>query len=335
MNLIQIFNNFILFIFRLIYKYCKIETIEDKYHKEKKNNNKIMNKIKFKFNKECDFNEVKNNIINIIQDNTFLKKYNITTDSILNNNNNKLIVFFDNLNINISFNHYYISGSNMFIILNKIVNSTPPVFLKTNPFLGIIYLPFYIFDLMSLKKKEYVKNENKKTDLIIEKNIVTNNKRFYLYSSIFNKIYKCLKLNRPMVVGLSIAFEDVPYINNNVGLIIITYEINDTIEILEKKIKNSYYQAYVSNFILNCPLPFNNSFEIRDYIDCIVSCMYVRSDLDFIFGWNTAVNPTEQIYVGSSSIIHSDNTMDINMIFNSCSLNYHNVFDPIEKFIED
>jgi hypothetical protein len=40
-----------------------------------------------------------------------------------------------------------------------------------------------------------------------------------------------------MVVALSVAFDELPYINNNVGLIIIKYEITDTIEILENKKK--------------------------------------------------------------------------------------------------
>lgn len=141
-------------------------------------------------------------------------------------------------------------------------------------------------------------------------------------------------MNRSMIVGLAVAFDELPYINNNVGMIIINYEITDTIETLEKKIRNASYQAYVSNFILNCPLPNFGNFELRNYLDCIISSMYIKSDLDFKFGWNCIKPPLEQIYVGAVSILHSDNTMDINMVFTTTSLNYNNSYKYITNFFE-
>ena len=334
-NLILLFNNSILLFFSFIYKYCNIETIEDKYHNDKKNNNKSMNNVKIEFNNKDELDKVKNNVLKIINDDTFLSKYNISTSSILNRENNKLHVVFKDHCIYIYFNHYYISGSAMFILLSKIFNETPPKFLKTNPLLGIINLPFYIYDLISLKKKVYVKKTERHTDLFIEKNINTTNKRFYLYWSVLNKIYKSLKMNRPMIVALSVAFDEVPYINNNVGIIIIKYDITDSIEILEKKIKNASYQAYVSNFILNCPLPNMGSFELRDYVDCLISSMYIKSDFDFKIGWNSSKSIVEQMYVGSVSILRSDNSMTVNMVFNSSSINYDNSENYIENFFEE
>ena len=335
--LILQFNNSILNFFRFIYKTFKIETLEDRYHLEKKDDNKKMNKVKFEFNNEDDYNKIKKNLLNIISDKTLLSKYNFTKDSILDHTNNKLnISFIDNSkSIYILFNHYYISGSTMFIFLNKIVNSNPPKFLQTNPFFGIIYLPFYFFDILSLEKIKYLKKDKQDVHLVIEKNIKTSNKRFYLYLNILHKTYKSLKMNRPMIAGLSVAFDELPYINNNVGLIIIKYEITDTIEILEKKIKNASYQAYVSNFILNCPLPNIYTFELREYLDCIISSMYLKSDLDFKFGWNCSKPIVEELYVGSVSILHSDNTMDINMVFNSSSFYYNNIYEHIENFFEE
>ena len=320
-SLENIFNNSILLFFNFIYKNFNIKTLEDKYHLDKKNNNKLMNKVKFEFIDKVEYEEVKDNIIKMINDIELLSKYNITTESILKKENNKLGITFSESHVIIYFNHYYISGSAMFILLNKIVKSKPPKFLQTNPFRGIINLPFYIFDLLSLTKKEYKKNKEQ-VDLLIEKNIYTSNKRFYMYLYVLQKIYTSIQLHRPMIVGLSVAFDELPYINNNVGLIIIKYEITDTIKTLEKKIKNASYQAYVSNFILNCPLPSFGTFELRNYLDCIVSSMYIKSDYNFKFGWNCSKPPIEQIYVGTVSILHSDNTMDINMVFNTNSSNY-------------
>jgi hypothetical protein len=336
-GIINLFNKFILLLFGFIYNWSKIESIEDKYHIEKKNSNKLMNKFKIEFVNKDEYNQVKQNVLNIIQNPDFLTKYDISTDSILNKTNNKLFVSFEDdiITIYIWFNHYYISGPNMFILLNQIFDSKPPKFLKTNPFLGIINLPFYIFDLMKLQKKHYLKNEKHQLDLIIEKDIYTSNKRYHLYLSILRRIYQTLNLIRPIIAGFTLAFDELPYIKNNVGLIIIKYEITDTIETLEKKMQNASYQAYVSNFIINCPLPSSSdrSCDLRNYLDCIISSMYIKSDYDFKVAWNCANFPLEQMYVGSVSIIRSDNKMDINMGLNTRSSNYKKTDDCIENFI--
>jgi hypothetical protein len=335
-KLMNIINYFIICLFSVIYKYCNIDTAEDRFHKHKKDN-KQMNKIKIQFEKECEFEIVKNNTLDIVSNKEILKKYDITSESILNNGNNKLTIYFKDKCIYIYFNHYYLSGSNLFILLNQMVNSKCPTFLKTNPYIGLTRLPYYIRDLSLLKKKEYLKNETQVQNLIIEKNINVPNKRYYLYFSILNKIYNSLKLNRPMVVALSLAFDEIDYINNNIGIIIINYDLKDTIETLEAKINKAKYQAYCSNFILNCPLPNISIFgnlELRDYVDCIVSALYIKSDYDFKIAWNCSKMPVEQMYVGSVSILHSDNTMDINMCFNTCSKNYNELHNSITNYFE-
>ena len=332
--LITLFNKLTLTFFGLIYKFFKIQTIEDAYHKEKEHNNNLMNKIKLEFSNINEFNIAKNNLLNIIQDNIFLSKHNITTHSILNNNNNKFVVTFKNNCICININHYYVSGPDNFRILHKVVNSSVPKFLKTNPFIGIIYLPLYLYKILSLKRKTYIKNDYQISDFIIEKNIKTVNKRYYIYLSILQKIYESLHINRPMIAAFSVAFEDIPYINNNVGLIIITYEITDTLEILEGKFKKAFYQAYVSNFILNCPLSRFFKKEIRDYIDCIITSMYIKTDFDFKIGWNCSKPTIEQMYAGAVSIIRSNDTIDTNIVFNTCSKNYNYSQKYIDDFFE-
>jgi hypothetical protein len=335
-KLISVFNHCVLYVFEFLHRHCKFESLEDKFHKHKKNNNNSMNQVKFEFIKENEYNIVKNNALDIINNEEFVSKYGITTNSILTNSNNKLVLSFRNNCIYIYFNHYFISGPNMFMLLNQMVNSRPPKFLTTNPFLGIIYLPFYLYDLMLLQKRDYAKKEKQIEHIIVEKNItLTKNKRCYSYLCILSKIYNTLQLSRPMVVALSIAFEELPYIKNNVGVIIINYEIKDTIETLDKKIKNAYYQAYCSNFIITCPLPNIGNFELRNYVDCIISSMYITSDFDFKIAWNCSKLPIEQMYVGSVSIIHSDNTMDINMCLNTCSKNYNdNSYKYIDNYFE-
>ena len=219
----------------------------------------------------------------------------------------------------------------MFILLNQMCNSEKPIFLKTNPCLSLINMPSYIYELSLLKKKDYLKNDKYVQHVMFEKNITTKNKRCYLCLNVLQKIYNSLEMNRPMVVAISLAFDELPYITNNVGLIIINYDITDTIETLDEKIKNASYQAYCSNFIVNCPLP---NLPFRNYIDCIISSMYIKSDYDFKIAWNCAKTPVEQMYVGTISVLRSDGTMDINMCFNTCSSNYSNKYECIDNFFE-
>ena len=64
MYIISLFNNCVLYLFGFLYKYCKFETAEDRFHKHKKDN-KSMNMVKFEFAKSDEFNIVKNNVLYI------------------------------------------------------------------------------------------------------------------------------------------------------------------------------------------------------------------------------------------------------------------------------
>lgn len=69
--------------------------------------------------------------------------------------------------------------------------------------------------------------------------------------------------------------------------------------------------------------PSISTFEIRDHVDCIISSMCIESDFDFKIAWNCSSAPVEQMYVGATSILHSDATMNIDLCFNTCLLNYN------------
>ena len=323
--LMTLFNFIIITLFHLLYKECRFETVEDRFHKNQNHNQTKWNNVKMAFKKNDEYTTVRDKLLDVIHSPEILHKYNITTESILDKTNDVFSVSFheNNCCIYMHFNHYHLSGSNMLYFLNKIVNNDPhPVFLHTNPCLGITNMPLYLYELLSITKKEYVKLEETKEELVIEKNITTHNKRYCSYLHILQQVYRSLQMNRPMVVAISVGFHDLPYITNNVGLIIFHYEPTDTIETLENKIKKAYYQAYCSNFIINCPLPDIGYTEIRDYVDCIISSMYIKSDYDVTIAWNCNKPPTEQVYVGSVSIIRSDGTMDLNMCINTCSSHY-------------
>ena len=314
-TLVSIFNNFVIGLLSEFYKYFDVNTLEDSYHKKKKNNKKNMNTFYLSFKNSNEYYKVKEFIKN--NDDPYYKRKRISLHSIFNGTNNKLnINFNDNFyKIEIIINHFYISGSSIISILNKSLFSIPPKYISTNPFYGLITLPRYLFHLKSLKKKSYLSNDNFITKFE-EKNL--NNlkcKRYETYLNILRKSYKILNLNRPLTVGISVGFEDISYLNNNVGLIIIEYKNTDTLSDLKKNIEYNMYQAYSSNFLLHLPLSNIFKFEIREYLDCIITSSYVNTDLDVSLGWKNPKEPIEQLYIGSISLIKSDNSIITNTTY--------------------
>ena len=326
------FINYLFFTyFNFCYKYLNLKTKEDNYHIDKQNT-KERNKVIIKINNMDNFHNIKNNSYNVLSEKSIINYLNIPLKSIIDDTNNKFHVYLlNNENICILFNHYYISGGFMFLLLNKLFNSKEPVYLKTSPFYGIINLPRYILYLSSLTKKKYnITNNYQGTKFLKIKNIYSNNKRYHSYWIVLNNIYNKLKFNRPITVGMSVAFDDIDYLNNNVGMIIFEFDINDTIDTIEQKIKDNYYQVYCSNFLLHLPTPIFN-YEIRDYLDCIISSMYIKSDMDFNIGWNTHKKPREQMYCGLVSVINErNNTFDLNITFSSNSENFDD--NNLQKF---
>ena len=309
-----------------------MDTLEDAFHEHKKYDN-LMNTVKIKCNHSGDYKQIQQNVLEIIHDHAFLQKHNLSsTESILNNDNHKFGIEFKDNCIYVHFNHYFFSGPTMFVLLNRILKSEPPLFVKTNFLYAIFHLPFYFYEMMSLKKQKYSieiqSHQHLREHLMIEKNIMTNDKRYYLYLNLFQKAYHSLRMDRPMVVGISVAFDELSYLTNNVGLMIIKYEITDTVETLKQKMKNQYYQIFCSNFILQCPFPkwMVGKIEFRKYLDCVVSSMYVKSDYDINIAWNCSKAPIEPLYIGSVSILHSNHTMDTNIMFTSNSPKYHDPY---------
>jgi hypothetical protein len=313
-----------------------MDTLEDAFHQHKKYGN-WMNTVKIKCNHSGEYKEIQQNTLEIIRDRAFLQKHNLSsTESILNNDNHKLGVEFKDNCIYVYFNHYFFSGPTMFVLLNRILKSEPPPFVKTNFLYAIFHLPLYFYEMMSLKTQKYpieIQSDQPhprthhplREHLMIEKNIMTNDKRYYLYLNLLQKAYHSLRMDRPMVVGISVAFDELSYVTNNVGLMIIKYELIDTVETLKQKMKTQSYQMFCSNFILQCPFPkwMVGKLEFRNYLDCVVSSMYVKSDYDINIAWNCSKAPIEPLYIGSVSILRSNHTMDTNIMFTSNSPKYH------------
>jgi len=71
---------------------------------------------------------VKRNAIKMANDITITNKYNVSTDSILDNSNTKIGLSFENKSIIIHGNHYYMSGADMYLLVTKLTDSILPLF---------------------------------------------------------------------------------------------------------------------------------------------------------------------------------------------------------------
>ena len=320
-------------IFRLYYKYFPFKTVEDNYHKNRIKK-KIMNKVKIEFENEDECNECKNNLKKIMDNQSFYKKYNITWQSILDFSNYKLNISFLQNCICVYFNHYYLSGPNMFVLLNQMFDNNKVEYLNTNSVFGIIKIPTYIKNIIGIKKKKnYPKDIFRGTIYNKIQNILVENKRFYTYWYILNRIYQELDLERDLIVGIPVAFNDIDYLNNNIGVIIISFSKDDTVSDVERKIKKNSFHAYTSNFILQ--LPINNSkLAVRDYVDCIISSSYIKTDKKIKIGWNIPSDPIEEVYVGSVSVIKTDGTFDLNTCISTKSKRFKYKFDYEKDFFD-
>lgn len=313
----QLLHNILFYIFYFLYKYTPFQTYEDKHHNESQKMTTVKLELKF----FQDYFMVNQRIYGVLK--RIAPILETTSEAILSKTSKKMHVYFERQTIYIAFNHYHVSGPFMFRLLNEIMESKSPTFLDSNFAYGLFYLPlFWLYLLQNfnalLIDKTYPNYENHITNIVKFDEIDNKNKRFSSYLQILQHLYKSVHSTRPLTVGLSIAFNELSYLNNNVGLIFIEYDIDDTVETLQRKIESNFYQCYVTNFLLNCP---SFGLNVRKKLDCILSSMYLHTDVNMKVGWGCGKPPTEQVYIGSVSMIGKAKTI-VNSCYTSCSKNY-------------
>ena len=342
-------NAMIFTYFRLIYSIFPIKTVEDAFQDIKnkrifgkggkiKNN---MNYIEVNTNtlSEQHYKEVYESIELSMQDPEFLKRFQITEQSIYDHTNNVIHVTLDKNKISVKFNHYYISGKLAFTIMSNILTDRDKKdkcvkFLDSNPLLGMFCLPKYVYYLSQMNKKFHnIRDRSEMDTRFISEPLITNKKKRYAtYSKILSDAFASINkynskvLAPPMKVGLTVGFNELDYMYNNVGLILFDYEYMDTEEDIERKIKENSYQAYASNFLLQVPFSSCLGFEMRNYLDCILSSMYIHSDKNIEVAWYTANSPVEKLYIGSLTLMRSNGDAQLNSSFSSASMQCH--LDP-------
>jgi hypothetical protein len=109
-----------------------------------------------------------------------------------------------------------------------------------------------------------------------------------------------------MTVGITAGFKNISNIKNNVGIMIINFNKKDTLESLKLKFDRNKYQFLTTNALINIPLKLKFP-NIRSKLDCVITTVPIRTEIDFDLKWFCGSIPVEKIYAGVLSQITKDN----------------------------
>ena len=305
-----------------IYHFCLLSsTIEDDFQKKyHKNDNSLKSHpvIKISFEDKKDKKFIKDNIYynNIFEKCNNINPYiTLNKKKILSNESNLMKFIFKKKKIIILCNHYYLGGDTFqylksyLLYQNKTNVLNPNLSIKSALFIPKFIMDYYIFTNTNIQKLPKINSIKRYNETLI-----TKNKQNYNIYKVMKILYKSLDLQRPMKILLPYSFDKIKKINNNVGIILFIFNGNETYKEFNDKFENNKYMIHTSNFILKYNLhklfSFNNkNTNIRDNIDCVISCFYSNIEdhcypnLNYSINWTTKIMPIEPVYTSVYTII--------------------------------
>lgn len=159
-------------------------------------------------------------------------------------------------------------------------------------------------------------------------------KTFIIYNTMKN-IHKCLKLTRPLICYLPIAFQHTYNIKNNIGLMWLKYEKNDTFETIDKQLYNNRDQSLGTNSLLLLNKNNKNTgTKARKSVDAVITCMLSSENVgDPILKW-TFKNVSEYpVYVSISSVMN-EKGYNVQTTITSCTEIFDQTLDQELTYIE-
>jgi len=289
-------NNILLILFNNIRQIRNITSYEDKHHKKKETSTNI-----------DDYTRIQITLENV-------KAYDRYIKNLYNNYNN---IFFeknklhiihknnkDKLSHSIYVNHSHISGAKLFNSFLTIFNNPFYEYFKMDIVRGIFLIPLFLYDLSKLKKVNIKRGEHIKR--FYKQQIIPNkkDKRYAVIYETMKDIHDLLKLNdnENINIALTASFEECKYITNNVGIIFITFNKNDTVHSIKKKLENKFYHFFCTNTFIHLPFDFS-SYNIRHRLHGIITTGYIKTEENFKLEWYAGQVPIEPIYCGILSQI--------------------------------
>lgn len=328
-------------------------TIEDDYQKSiniKNKSNGSLIYVTMKYKNNIFFR----NVLKQIQDKLcdYNKKYNLEQDfdkiitydnhyifynkkEFLQEENYHYKFFIDekNLKIHAYIKHEYIGGSYLLTLFYSFLNTPQKnisnLFPKSSIF-NLIFSAKLLYNYKNIPKIEdnFCEMVNDKNDIkryvnnyILEKKQNYSSKTIIIYN-ILDFLYKNLNLNRPLVCYLPIAFQNYRNVKNNIGIMWITYDKNDSLESIDKKLYYSRYQIPATNaLLLYKNNEKNTGSNIRKNVDAVITFMLGTENETFDVSWTFENISDYPIYVAIASIM-KETYFDIYQTITSSTKNF-------------
>jgi hypothetical protein len=157
----------------------------------------------------------------------------------------------------------------------------------------------------------------------------TNVKANIIYH-IMLRLYYCLDIKsqgRDLVCYLPIAFYNTKNINNNLGIMWLTFNEADTVESIKRKMEKNAYQIFGTNFLLSNGLLSTNSSSknTRNNVDAVITIIFTEEKNNIQISWTYPSVGDYPVYVA----VHSRLAENRVHLMQTYTVNTHN-FEPGE-----
>jgi hypothetical protein len=139
---------------------------------------------------------------------------------------------------------------------------------------------------------------------------------------IMQRLYYCLdirSLGRDLVCILPIAFYNTKTINNNIGVLWVTFNEADTVDSIKRKMDKNAYQIFGSNFLLSNGLlsTKSSSKNTRKNADAIITILFTDETNNIQISWTYPSVADYPVYVAvhsrlSGNTVHLTQTYTVN-----------------------
>jgi hypothetical protein len=139
---------------------------------------------------------------------------------------------------------------------------------------------------------------------------------------IMQRLYYCLNIKsqgRDLVCILPIAFYNTKTINNNIGILWLTFNEADTVESIKRKMEKNAYQIFGTNFLLSNGLlsTKSSSKNTRKNADAVITILFTNDTNNIQISWTYPSVADYPVYVAVHSrlvenTVHLTQTYTVN-----------------------
>lgn len=162
-----------------------------------------------------------------------------------------------------------------------------------------------------------------------------NNVKATIIYHIMQRLYYCLGIKsqrRDLVCILPIAFYNTKTINNNIGILWLTFNEADTVESIKRKMEKNAYQIFGTNFLLSNGLlsTKSSSKNTRKNADAIITILFTEDTNNIQISWTYPSVADYPVYVAVHSRL-AKNTVHLTQTYTVNTLNFvHGELQKVE-----